>query len=577
MIRRAYLDYCCFFVVAVPFFLLLATTTTQALAPPHPNFTDYENVHQYRKRLNISYAYDPLHISAEECRYISEAECREMDEMHEEATSRRRLLQQQRHLNPSQGEFKILVLLIRFPEDADKQLSSRSWIHEVFNGMSHTEQNPAGSIREWLYYTSLAKYKAQFIVDDWDVAPRSAKYYSGGVSGRRGPNHVQTIFRWKLEQLDEAGYDWSQHDADGDGIMDHLVVLHSGYAAEHGTLACGQGSVESHLERIWSQGTSGLSSGWTSKSGTIRLGGFALTSAIGASAVCRDPPFDMGMTTHEICHGFGMQDLYDSDRDDPGIRIGGAGSYDIMANAYGWNFNANFPGHVSPYNRVRAGFLRAIEITRNGYYVIQPSETSGTVFKISSGFPAGEYLLIENRAGLKWSSDWPDDCSGILVWHVDEKAESQTNRGYPGLDTWPKDHYRVALVPADGNYDLEKGNNLGDQGDFWVGGMKLGPTKEWPNTHAYQDGVVNETGIELTFLSDRGLIMFFRVDGLAAAEEDDENTGFAPGGLTGIDQPTGEAPVVAEEDPNRTGQVLAWILSLLSGLAVVFGVVVFLV
>lgn len=59
-----------------------------------------------------------------------------------------------------------------------------------------------------------------------------------------------------------------------------------------------------------------------------------------------------------------------------------------------------------------------IRITQDGYYAMQPAEVSGNVFRIDAGYPNGEYLLLENRQGIKWSSDWPQ--KGLVVLHIDE-------------------------------------------------------------------------------------------------------------------------------------------------------------
>jgi len=60
---------------------------------------------------------------------------------------------------------------------------------------------------------------------------------------------MEELFTWRLDQLDQSGFDWGPFDADGDGVLDHVVVLHSGYTAETGEIPCH----ENHLERIWSQ------------------------------------------------------------------------------------------------------------------------------------------------------------------------------------------------------------------------------------------------------------------------------------------------------------------------------------
>jgi hypothetical protein len=240
-----------------------------------------------------------------------------------------------------------------------------------------------------------------------------------------------------------------------------------------------------------------------------------------------------------------------------------------MANPYGWKITGTYPGHLSPYSRVLAGWLNYIEIVVDGVYAIQPSETSSQVYIIRQGFPDGEYLLIENRQPVKWDGDWPGN--GVIIWHVDELAPGMTKRSWPGKAGWPADHYRVAVLQADGNYNLEKGENNGDKNDFWVQGMTLGPSSaKWPNTMAYQGGVLRETGISITILSKPGFIMNFLVEGLSGSLAPQP-----PSVPTDDDQvPVPEAPgleVFEGENEPGTGSTVAWVLSMLGGLTVVLG------
>jgi hypothetical protein len=78
------------------------------------------------------------------------------------------------------------------------------------------------------------------------------------------------------------------------------------------------------------------------------------------------------------------------------------------------------PGMLSSFSRQYGGWLTPINITRNGYYAVQPAEVSGTAYRIDAGFPAGEYLLIENRQGILWDGDWP--AKGLVIFHIDENV-----------------------------------------------------------------------------------------------------------------------------------------------------------
>ena len=84
------------------------------------------------------------------------------------------------------------------------------------------------------------------------------------------------------------------------------------------------------------------------------------------------------------------------------------------------------------------------------------------MLRIDSGYPPGEYLLIENKR--KYGFDTMVPQAGLAIWHIDEtKGKLSTfgvnlNEGFPGQPGWPTNdkHYRVALLQADGLYDLEE-------------------------------------------------------------------------------------------------------------------------
>lgn len=204
-----------------------------------------------------------------------------------------------------------------------------------------------------------------------------------------------------------------------------------------------------------------------------------------------------------------------------------------------------------------------MEINSDGKYTLRPSELYPDVYMIRSPYPEGEYLLLEVRRPLLFDSNlW--EPGGLLIYHIDENAEGPGNqvRGFPGQNGWPGNgnHYRVALMQQDGQYNLEKANDNGDIADFWVGGQNLvfGPgngesvadSATYPNTDAYAHGAIEVTGLTITNFEDQtdGSVSF-EVFGMP-------NTGElnppAPTGPTPTDPPTTvptKAPVAAPTKP----------------------------
>ena len=194
------------------------------------------------------------------------------------------------------------------------------------------------------------------------------------------------------------------------------------------------------------------------------------------------------------------------------------------------------PGMLDPYSRVFAGWLTPVEIITDGFYPIQrtwlsssciasglflcsfdsclpfsASEISQQVYVIRKKFLDGEYIYIENKQNYLWDESF--EGSGIVMYHVDDNAPKQTERGYPGHSNWPQEHYRLHVLQADGKTDIESGINPGDAGDFWTSGMSLGPGGDWPNTDSISNGF-QQTGITINVITDSSFVMVFQVTGL---------------------------------------------------------------
>jgi Immune inhibitor A peptidase M6 len=227
--------------------LVLCFIHCASLAPPHPSFTDYENLLQYRTRLNVTYNYTPRHFNIERCRYLTEAECRREDEAHE-ATRQKRVRHRERRLNPNEGDFTVLVLLCKFTDfDNSVPLPTRDDFDVLFNGEGNSTINPVGSIREYLFYASMGKYRVRFDVRDWQTTTNTERYFSRDKSGQSTTDDMQAMFIPLLDKIDDemsSFLDWGPYDVAGDpmfgsdGLLDHLVVLHSGWAAEMGNNPC---------------------------------------------------------------------------------------------------------------------------------------------------------------------------------------------------------------------------------------------------------------------------------------------------------------------------------------------------
>ncbi len=164
---------------------------------------------------------------------------------------------------------------------------------------------------------------------------------------------------------------------------------------------------------------------------------------------------------------------------------------------------------MSAWCKTRLGWV-VNTIIGPGSYDAPQVESSPTVFRIQSGFPTGEYLLIENREPTGFEKDMPQ--GGLAIWHIDESKANNNTEGYPSQTGWPRNgnHYTIALLQADGRYDLEHGANRGDSGDLYRGtDVSLIGADTTPNTYSYQSGNARRTGNIISGISIAGSVMSF--------------------------------------------------------------------
>jgi hypothetical protein len=139
------------------------------------------SVRSYQRRFTATQHYRPRHLPLYQCHYLDDDECRRQDEYQagivaerqrlssiDDATvmnhETRRQLQHRRRLleAPRRGTIKVLVLLIRFADHQNRILPSRTYFDALFNGdalNSPIKVNAVGSIKEWLRYNSMGRYK----------------------------------------------------------------------------------------------------------------------------------------------------------------------------------------------------------------------------------------------------------------------------------------------------------------------------------------------------------------------------------------------------------------------------------
>ena len=416
---------------------------------------------------------------------------------------------------PPLGQVKNLVVLIRFSNHQGRDLPSVSEVDILFNEPGgDPDLAPTGSVRDVYLENSYGQMTLNSDISNWIDVSNSEQYYANGQSG---DSTLWEALRQALDVLDQS-IDFNDYDTDGDGQIDAIAFLHSGYGAEWGGTDV---DGTSQANRIWSHRWTIQNPPWTSEQG-VQVSDYHIGPALWdtqGSDIGR-----IGVIAHETGHFFGLPDLYDTNGGGAGI-----GSYGLMANSWDFDGTQLCPPHFSPWSKEDLGWISPIVISTPGQYQVAQAETANEFYKITQGFPSGEYLMIENRQNAGFDCSMPQ--GGLAIWHIDNNAGFNTE-GYPGMRgrAWPGNgsHYRVALLQADGNYDLERDNNRGDGGDVHHGdsvdAIAPGPGGH-PNTDSYQGGNISSSGNTISNISVSGSNMSFCLNGCG-------------GGQTGLDAPT---------------------------------------
>jgi M6 family metalloprotease-like protein len=414
-----------------------------------------------------------------------------------------------------------LVLLLRWSDHSDRRLPPREDYDILMNHNGPHFLCPTGSVRDVFLQNSYGALEVDSYVTDWIPMNNTEEYYSNGNKGMT--RYIHGAIRYALDYVDNlTGHDevnFDFFDEDEDGYIDSVTFIHSGYPAEiGGTDSYGR----FYEQRIWSHKWN-LRDKFQSKKGrNVEVDAYHISSGLWGlkgSEIGR-----IGVIAHELAHFLGLPDLYDKDSSSFGVGI-----YGLMANSWGADGQQLYPPYMSPWAKMMMGWVTPVEPVP-GVNIVEASAKQDSshpqLYIIKEGFPEGEFLLIENRQPIGY--DWLLPQGGLAIWHIDygskgtynafELNHRQAKEGHPDQEGWPENgnHYAVALLQADGYYDLETRFNFGDFEDLFHADDvdELVPCKEmnecqYPNSDSYQDGNIARSNVHIIDISASGDVMTF--------------------------------------------------------------------
>ncbi len=365
--------------------------------------------------------------------------------------------------------------------------------------------NATGTMADYYAEVSRGRFTLSGDVHGWYGLPRALAYYTRG-----GPLGDEALFPESPGGLvahavaasdsevdfgfyDNDGPDRVPNSGDDDGVVDALIVVHSG-----GDAAAGDN------ENIWSYtGRLGADSVVTNDQaaggGFIRVDLYSLLPELdgnGSSPV----QSEIGVFCHEFGHQLGLVDLYpvgfNSGQE---LASNGIGAWGLMGfgTRGGDGFSPGRPTHPCAWSKLRLGWVDLVHQDSSGPLALAPVQSSGQVVRVWDNDQRDlSYFLLSNRSRTGFDSGLPGE--GLLVWHVDGRA----------FDNDSAAHKLVDLEEADGLGQLDSGLSSGDSGDPFpgtTGNTSFGPATQPASNR--NDGA--SSGVSLSDIrSDNGNLHF---------------------------------------------------------------------
>jgi M6 family metalloprotease-like protein len=267
------------------------------------------------------------------------------------------------------------------------------------------------------------------------------KAYGEDTSGVGSDNNPGDLALWVVEKLDNASFDFSKFDANNDGLIDALIVIHAGNAQEE----------SANSDDIWSY-KSQISYGKTGYYSTHD--GYKILDYM---MLAETSP--LGTFCHEFGHILGLPDFYNTS-----TGLSTSGQWALMDSG-GWVDNGDTPSHLSAWSKkyLNWGDIKTLE-TKGINLEISPTEILNNdinnieFYKIDISNSPNEYFLLEYKKQIGF--DIKAAGEGVLIWHIDEDLINEyidTNKINIGIP-----HLAIDLVEQDGTDASIYGTNSSD-------------------------------------------------------------------------------------------------------------------
>lgn len=302
--------------------------------------------------------------------------------------------------------FRGLVILIDYTDVQFSMPDANAFYNDAINTEGFTGytyngrwQACTGSVRDYFSTNSMQRFNPRFDV----VGPVKVGFAS---TDQHSTDNSLEIFSAALDSLDDE-IDFTQYDADNDGVVDMVFFLVAGFTANYGN----------NGDLLWPHMYYLIN---VPRHDGMQMGLYACSGELYGLEEWKTrwgytQPDGIGTICHEFSHVLGLPDLYDTDYEGSGGQSHHPGGWDVMAGGSYYN-EGRTPVGYSLYERYSVGFAQPAVIDGEGTYTINPLNTHNEGLRLNTPVN-NEYFLIENRQQTGWDVGLPGH--GMLVVRVD--------------------------------------------------------------------------------------------------------------------------------------------------------------
>lgn len=421
---------------------------------------------------------------------------------------------------PHSGSPKALVILVEFSDTPFQSGEKAKNVFEHFlkgkdennlpdgyeaytGSYKNNNLRNKGSVSDYFYDMSKGTYTPQFDVVGPYKLNQPSLYYGKGEN-----DNTYALVSDACKAADKD-VDFSQYDADGDGMVDLVYIIYAGYPA----------SMSGNPNDIWPKSGTGDFGTYDGKK-VSRFGVHAeLNFGLELNQKNGFLLSGIGLFCHEFSHTLGLPDLYPTvdaskvDNQNPEM-------WDLMDGGE-YTYNGGYcPTPYSPWEMDAMGWATPIELSDEKQTVTLKSYGKERIaYKIKG--ENNEYLLLQNiQIGGWWTGVAYVYKTGMLVWRIDYNNEDVNLFDNPN-NTLGKP--KVMIVPADGYVISDYNHGDGKQwtDDQYKESLQGDPFPGATNKTELLSVVLNNSTLEKPIYNikeENGVITFDYLDNISAIQ-----------------------------------------------------------